>query len=94
MVAGGACPAPTTKRANAIKFYAAPIKNVRAGRALHNFYLLSLIFYLKNPLFSTSENRVFYSSTSFTSGSPSTNARAFSIVVMAMLCSAVRVKNA
>ena len=61
-------------------------------------YFLSIISYLlskKIPLFSTSENRgIFYSSTSFTSGSPKANARAFSIVVMAMLCIAVRVKNA
>ena len=32
--------------------------------------------------------------TSFTNPSPLANARAFSIVVMAMLCNAVRVKNA
>ena len=35
-----------------------------------------------------------YPFTSFTSFSPLANARAFSIVVMAMLCNAVRVKNA
>ena len=35
-----------------------------------------------------------YTTTSFTNFSPRANARAFSIVVMAMLCSAVRVKNA
>ena len=35
-----------------------------------------------------------YTFTSFTSFSPLANARAFSIVVMAMLCNAVRVKNA
>ena len=35
-----------------------------------------------------------YPFTSFTNFSPLANARAFSIVVMAMLCNAVRVKNA
>ena len=35
-----------------------------------------------------------YPFTSFTSFSPLANARAFSIVVIAMLCNAVRVKNA
>ena len=38
--------------------------------------------------------RLPYPFTSFTSFSPLANARAFSIVVMAMLCNAVRVKNA
>ena len=64
-----------------------------AHTILFIYYLLSFI--CKIPLLSTSENRgIFYSSTSFTSGSPKANARAFSIVVMAMLCIAVRVKNA
>ena len=70
-------------------------KKYAARRAAYFLSIISYLLSVKIPLFSTSENRgIFYSSTSFTSGSPKANARAFYIVVMAMLCIAVRVKNA